>query len=413
MRGEAVVVTGIGPVTPVGLGVEDFWAGLVKGRSGVRALTGDDLAGHAVDDLPVRIGAPVDLAVADLLPPQVSRRMDRASHLAVVAARLAREDARLDGDAVDPERLGVVIGSAVGGFQSLQNGFQALFERGPRHIRPDVIGLLLTNAAAGAVGMVQGALGPTECVSTACATGAHAVARATDLLRGGHADVVLAGGVEAALTRAGLAAFASARTLSARNDAPELASRPFDVARDGFVLGEGSTVLVLEREADALARGAAVYARVAGIGLSGDAHHYMAPHPEGRGAELAMRNALRDAGLGAGDIAHVNAHATSTSLGDRAEARALRRVFGDRPVPVYAPKASLGHLLGAAGTTEIAASALSLRTGTLPGTLNLEQQEPDVALNVSATTSDVGEGGSALCNSFGFGGTNASVILST
>lgn len=403
---EPVVITGIGPVTCVGIGVEDYWEGLVKGRSGVRALTRDDLG-----DLPVRIAAPVDVDVAEHLEPEVARRMDRTSQLAVIAAALARADAGLGPDGVDPERLAVVLASGMGGFESLENGLQRMFERGPQRVRPDVLGMMLPNAPAGAVGMVQGAYGPTECLATACASGAHAVQRGVGLLDGDHADVVLAGGAEAVVTRAGIAAFCAARTLSTRNDAPELASRPFDVGRDGFVLGEGATVLVLERERDARARGARIYARVAGVGGSGDAYHYMAPHPEGRGAELAMRAALRDAGLAPGDITHLNAHATSTIAGDRSEAKAILRLFGGRDVPVYAPKSALGHLLGGAGSTELAASALSLSTGALPGTLNTESQEPEFALNVLATTTQIGEGGSALCNSFGFGGTNASIVL--
>lgn len=404
---EPVVITGIGPVTPVGTGVEEFWTGLVKGRSGVRAIQGEH-----VDDLPVRIAAPVDVDVFSYLEPEVARRMDRTSQLSVIAAALAREDAGLGPDAVDAERLAVVLASGMGGIESLEKGLNKLFERGPFRVRPDVLGMMLPNAPAGAVGMMQGALGPTECLATACASGAHAVQRGVSLLDGGHADVVLAGGAEAGLTRAGIAAFAAARTLSTRNDAPELASRPFDTERDGFVLGEGATVLVLERERDARARGARIYATVAGVGGSGDAYHYMAPHPGGRGAELSMRNALRDADLDPADVSHVNAHATSTVIGDRAEAMAILRVFGSGDVTVYAPKSALGHLLGGAGTTELAASALSLGAGSLPGTLNTERQEPEFALNVVPTTQETCEGGTALCNSFGFGGTNASIVLS-
>jgi len=404
--GEAVVVTGIGPVTPVGIGVEDFWQGLVKGRSGARAITD-----ARVEGLTVRIGAPVDLAIGDHLDPEVSRRMDRVSHFAVVAAELARVDAALGSGDVDPERLAVVMGSGVGGFATLESGFNTLHTKGPLRVRPDVIGLMVPNTAAGAVGMLQGAFGPTECPATACASGAHAIARGVSLLDAGHADVVIAGGAEAALTRAGLGAFAAGRTLSLRNDAPELASRPFDVGRDGFVLAEGSTALILEREGDARARGARVYATIAGVGMSGDAFHFMAPQPEGEGAERAMRFALRDAGLTPGDIAHVNVHATSTLMGDRAEARAVLRLFAGREVPVYAPKSALGHMIAAAGTSEVAASILALRAGLLPATLNTEEQEPEVAVNLAASNTEVAEGGAALSNSFGFGGTNAAVVV--
>lgn len=403
---EPVVITGIGPVTPVGVGVDDYWTGLVKGRSGARAISGEHLA-----DLPVRIAAPVDVDVQAHLEPEVARRMDRTSQLSVIAAGMARDDARLGPDAVDPERLAVVIASGMGGFSTLETGLNRLFERGPNRVRPDVLGMMLPNAPAGAVGMVQGAYGPTEALATACASGAHAVQRAVSLLDAGHADVVLAGGAEAVLTRAGIASFAAARTLSTRNHAPELASRPFDLDRDGFVLAEGATVLVLERESDARARGARVYATIAGVGGSGDAYHYMAPHPEGRGAELSMRNALRDAGLEPGEVGHINAHATSTPAGDIAEAKAILRLFGDDGVLVYAPKSALGHLLGGAGSTELAASALSLCNGTLPGTLNTERQDPDYTLNIVPTNQELGEGASALCNSFGFGGTNASIVL--
>jgi 3-oxoacyl-[acyl-carrier-protein] synthase II len=405
--GEPIVITGIGPVTPVGVGLEDFWQGLVKGRSGARLLSGPEF-----DDLRVRIAAPVDVDVSAFLEPEVARRMDRTSHLAVIAAELARADSGLGRGDVDDTRMGVVVGSGIGGWATLANGLQGMFERGPLRARPEIIGLGIANAAAGAVGQQQGARGPTECVATACATGGHAVARAVSLLHAGYADAVLTGGTEAVITRSGLAAFAAARTLSARHDAPELASRPFDVGRDGFLLAEGATVLVLERESDARARGARIYAKVTGIGLSGDAYHYMAPEPEGAGAELAMRNAIRDADLEPGDLTHVNAHATSTPSGDRAEASALLRVFDGSPPPVYAPKSALGHLLGGAGTTEIAASALALSTGVLPGTLNLDQQDDACALPVATTTQDIGAGGHAISNSFGFGGTNVTVALS-
>jgi 3-oxoacyl-[acyl-carrier-protein] synthase II len=402
---DRAVVTGIGPVTPIGIGVEDFWRGLLTGRNGARPLT------HVkVDDLTVQIGAPVDVDVDAYVDPEIARRMDRVSHFAVIAADLAWADAGLEG--VDPERIGVVIGSGIGGFETLERGFETYHEKGPRRVRPDLIGLMIPNAPAGAVSLMRRSVGPVECVATACASGLHAIARAVSLLDAGHADVVIAGGAEAALTRLGIAGFAAARTLSTRNDAPELASRPFDVERDGFVLAEGATALIVEKESHARARSARAYCTVTGIGLSGDAYHYVAPQPEGDGAERAMRSALRDGGLGPDDIAHVNAHATSTVSGDRAEAMALLRLFESRPVPVYAPKSSLGHMIAAAGTTEFAASALSLASGVLPATLNTQEQEADVELNVPLANADLGRGGHAVCNSFGFGGTNASVVLS-
>lgn len=402
---DAVVVTGIGPVTPIGTGVEEFWQALLAGRNGARGLTSLD-----VDDLTVRIGAPVDVDVDDHIDPEISRRMDRVSQLAVIAADLAWADAGLE--QVDPERIGVVIGSGIGGFQSLEQGFETYHTKGPRRVRPDLIGLMITNAPAGAVSLMRGSLGPVECVATACASGLHAIARAVSLLDAGHADVVIAGGAEAALTRLGIAGFAAARTLSTRNDEPHRASRPFDVHRDGFVLAEGATALIVEKESRAHARGARIYCSARGIGLSSDAFHYVAPHPDGAGADRAMRMALRDADLGPDDITHVNVHATSTVVGDRAEALALLRIFGDRPVPVYAPKSALGHMIAAAGTTEFAASALSLVHGVLPATLNTQEQEPAVRLEVLPTSTELGPGGHAICNSFGFGGTNASIVLS-
>ncbi len=403
--GDPVVVTGIGPVTPIGIGVEDFWRGLLEGRNGARAVT------HVkVDDLSVRIGAPVDVDVDAYVDPEVARRMDRVSHFAVIAADLAWADAGLEG--VDPERVGVVIGSGIGGFQSLEKGFETYHEKGPRRVRPDLIGLMIPNAPAGAVSLMRGSVGPVECVATACASGLHAIARAVSLLDAGYADVVIAGGAEAALTRLGIGGFAAARTLSTRNDAPELASRPFDVRRDGFVLAEGATALIVEKESHARARAARIYCTVTGIGLSSDAFHYVAPQPDGDGAGRAMRNALGDAGLGPDDIVHINAHATSTMIGDRAEALALHRLFEDRQVPVYAPKSGLGHMIAAAGSTEFAASALSLVRGILPATLNTQEQEPDIELNVPLANAQLGRGGHAMCNSFGFGGTNASIILS-
>jgi 3-oxoacyl-[acyl-carrier-protein] synthase II len=401
------VITGIGPVTPVGIGVERFFDSLVEGRSGVGPITAFDAGGY-----PSRIAAEVrGFRPEEHLDPADARRMERFAQLALAAARLALADAALDLAGRDRSRVGCVIGTGIGGIGAFEAETAVLAARGPRRVSPRLVAAMIPNMAAGQVAIRLGITGPSDCTTTACAAGAHAIARAVDLIRSGRVEVCLAGGTEAAVTPLTVAGFAAARALSARNDEPERASRPFDRGRDGFVIGEGAAVLVLEEEGHARARGARIYAEVAGVGLSSDAHHETAPHPEGEGAALAMRAALDDAGIAPGDVGYVNAHGTSTPLGDVAEARAIDRVFGRHAVAVSATKSTTGHLLGAAGAVEAAATALALARGVLPPTINLEDPDPDCDLDHVACSARRADVRAALSNCFGFGGCNASLAL--
>lgn len=408
-RRRRVVVTGIGPVTPVGIGVDAFWSALTAGRSGVAKLEGFDADGFAS-----RIAAQVhDFRPEDHLEPAEVRRMARFAQLAVAAARLALDDAGVDVERASRDRVGCVIGSGIGGVGAFEEQVRVLAERGPSRVSPHLVALMIPNMAAGQVAMRLGITGPNDCTVTACAASGHAIARAVDLLRAGRVDVVLAGGAEAAITPLTIAGFCAARALSRRNDDPEGASRPFDAARDGFVIGEGATVLVLEEAGRAAARGARIYAEVAGYGLSADAHHETAPEPEGVGGAAAMRQALDDAALDPAAIGYINAHGTSTSLGDIAETKAIRSVFGAHAdsVAVSSTKSMTGHLLGAAGATEAAATALAIARGVLPPTINLTDPDPGCDLDYVPNVARELTVRAALTNSFGFGGQNAAIAM--
>jgi 3-oxoacyl-[acyl-carrier-protein] synthase II len=404
-----VVVTGIGPVTPVGIGVDRFWSSLVGGVSGVGKL-------EAFDPTPFtsRIAAEVhDFRPEDYLEPSDVRRMGRFAQFAVAGSRLALDDAGLDVASMEPSRVGVVIGTGIGGITAFEREGDVLRERGPSRVSPHLVAMMIPNMAAGQVAMRLGLTGPNDSTTTACAASGHAIARAMDLIRSGAADVMLAGGTESAMSPLTLAGFCATRALSTRNDDPEGASRPFDMGRDGFVLGEGATVLVLEGLEDAVARGARVYAEIGGYGLSADAHHETAPHPEGDGAVLAMEAALRDSGARPEEVGYINAHGTSTTLGDIAEIAAIKRVFGVHAsrLAVSSTKSMTGHLVGAAGATEAAATALALANGVLPPTINQEVPDPECDLDVVPNEAREAELEVALSNSFGFGGQNASIVL--
>lgn len=406
MSRRKIALTGIGPITPVGAGTDAFWSSLTEGRTGIGPLTRFDTS-----EYPVKIAGEVDFDITDYLEPRRARRMDRFSQLAYAASALALKDAGLSPSDPDPARVGIVIGTGIGGIALFEEEYRLMLERGPRFVSPSLIAMMIPNAAAGSIAIEFGFTGPNECTVTACASSGHAIARAVDLIRSGAADIVLAGGTEAALTPLSLASFCSARALSTRNDEPERASRPFDAGRDGFVFSEGATVLVLEAMDLASARGARIHAEVLGYGLSSDAHHLVAPHPEGAGAAAAMTAALADSDLAASEIGYINAHGTSTPLGDIAETKAIRKVFGADPPPVSSTKSMTGHMLGAAGSTEAAATALALVHQLLPPTINYEVPDPECDLDVvpnkaRAATFDV-----ALTNSFGFGGHNATIVL--
>ena len=405
-----VVVTGLGATTPVGGDVSSTWDALLAGRSGARRLDADWAA-----DLPVQIAAPAAVEPAEVLDRVEARTLDRAQQFALVAAREAWTDAGFgDTNTVEPERLGVAVASGIGCVLTLLSQYDVLRERGPRRVSPHTVPMLMPNGPAATVGLELTARAGVHAPVSACASGAEAIALALDMLRAGRADVVVAGGTEAAIHPLPIAGFASMRALSTREGDPQEASRPYDKARDGFVLGEGAAVLVLETAEHARARGAKVYAALAGAGMSADAYHVAAPEPTGAGAARALSLAMRDAGLSPADIAHVNAHATSTPLGDVAEASALRTALGDAAaqVCVTANKSCTGHLLGAAGALEAVVTVLSLANRLVPATRNLDDPDDDVALDVvRMSPRQLPAGAAALSNSFGFGGHNVTLAF--
>jgi 3-oxoacyl-[acyl-carrier-protein] synthase II len=402
-----VVVTGLGATTPLGGDVASTWDALRSGKSGVVALTEDWVDRY---DLPVRIAAKLAVDPTDCLPRVQARRWDRCEQVAVIAARQAWQHA--GAPEVEPERLGVVMGTGIGGAITLLGQDDLLENAGMRKVSPLTIPMLMPNGPAAHVGLDLGARGGVHAPVAACASGAEALAIAWRMLRAGEVDVVVAGGAEACILPITLAGFAQMRAMSTRNNEPERASRPFDIARDGFVLGEGAGAMVLERAEFAAARGAARYARLAGIGTSSDGHHITAPEPEGTGASRAISAALRSADLAKSDVGHVNAHATATPVGDVAEAAAIRTAIGEHPV-VTAPKGSLGHLLGAAGAVEGLACVLALRDGVVPPTLNLEDPDPAVQLDVVTGSAREVRLTAAVNDSFGFGGHNVAIAFTS
>ena len=405
-----VVVTGLGATSPVGGDVSSTWDALLAGRSGARRLDADWAA-----DLPVQIAAPASVEPTDVLDRVEARTLDRAQQFALVAAREAWADAGFgEATTVDPDRLGVAVASGIGGVLTLLAQYDVLRERGARRVSPHTVPMLMPNGPAATVGLELTARAGVHAPVSACASGAEAIALALDMLRAGRADVVVAGGTEAAIHPLPIAGFAAMRALSTREGDPQEASRPYDKARDGFVLGEGAAVLVLETAEHARARGAKVYAQLAGAGMSADAYHVAAPEPTGAGAARALSLAIRDAGLTPGDIAHVNAHATSTPLGDVAEAAALRTALGDAAsqICVTATKSCTGHLLGAAGALEAVVTVLSLANRLVPATRNLDDPDDDVALDVvRMSPRELPAGAAALSNSFGFGGHNVTLAF--
>ncbi len=400
MAAPSVAVTGLGLVTPAGIGVQASWERVVSGQSA--AAKHPDLAGMDVD---FACWVP-DFDVTAQLGAKAARRMDRFVQFAVVAAREAIADAGLDPETWDGARIGVVVGCGMGGGPTWEAQHSVLLERGPNRVSALYIPLVIPNMAAGQIAIEFHARGPNLCTATACASGATAIGTALDLLRNRRADIVLAGGTEATITQLSIAGFTNMRALSMRADAPERASRPFDRDRDGFVAGEAAGMLVMERAEDAKARGATVRALVAGYGASGDAHHQTAPDPEGRGATQAIRDALADAGLAPDDVTHVNAHGTSTPLNDKGEAAAIRRVLPE-DVAVTSTKGVTGHTLGAAGAIEAAFTVLTLQHGLIPPTANLDSQDPEIDLDVVSKEPRESPVAAAISNSFGFGGHNA------
>lgn len=404
-----VAVTGIGVVSPLGLTAPETWSALLEGRSGVGPITRFDATQYTC-----RIAAEVKgFDPERCLEKKEVKKYDTFIHYAVAAAKEAMADSGVRVTEENAERVGVVIGSGIGGLPLIEATHKTLLEKGPRRISPFFIPGLIANMSSGLVSILTGAKGPNLATVTACATSSHSIGDATNIIRRGDADVMIAGGTESVVAPLAIGGFAAMRALSTRNDEPERASRPWDRDRDGFVLGEGAGVLVLEEMGLARARGAAIYAEVAGYGMSGDAFHISAPSDDGDGPYRVMRNALADAGLSPDAIGYVNAHGTSTPHGDRIETIALKRAFGDHAyrLAVSSTKSMTGHLLGAAGGLEAAILALALRDGVIPPTINLEAPDADCDLDYVPKTARRVRFRAALSNSFGFGGTNACLVM--
>ncbi|SMC19624.1 3-oxoacyl-[acyl-carrier-protein] synthase II [Desulfacinum hydrothermale DSM 13146] len=407
--GRRVVITGLGLVTPLGVGIEQNWNKLIKGISGIGPITRFDTEGFAS-----KIAGEVsDFNPEDFIPKKDIRKMDIFLTYALAAAQLAFQDAQTQIDPQESPRAGVILGCGLGGLTTIETYHKTLLQSGPRKISPFFIPMLIGNMAPGLISIQHKAKGPNMSIQTACAAGTHAIGQAFHLVRDGVTDLMITGGVESTITPLCVAGFNAMRALSTRNDDPQKASRPFDKDRDGFVLGEGCAILILEEAERARARGARIYAEVIGFGASGDAYHMTAPAPGGEGAANCMRAALEDAGLAPTDVDYINAHGTSTELNDRLETQAIKTVFGEhaKKLAVSSTKSMTGHLLGAAGGVEGAYTALTIYHGILPPTINYETPDPDCDLDFVPNTARKADPQVALSNSFGFGGTNGTVVF--
>jgi 3-oxoacyl-[acyl-carrier-protein] synthase II len=402
-----VVITGFGATTPLGGDAASTWDGLLAGRSGVATLKADWVERFG---LPVKIASRLAVEPTEVLPRVQARRLDRSEQVAIIAAREAWAHAGHSETSVEPERLAVIIGTGIGGANTLLDQDDILETQGLRKVSPLTVPMLMPNGPAAHVGLELKARAGVHAPVSACASGAEALAWAWRMLQLGEADVVVAGGAEAAIAAITMAGFAQARTMSTRNDDPERASRPWDIERDGFVLGEGAGIMVLESEAYAKARGATVYGRLAGIGTSADSYHITGPDPEGTGQARAITAALRSAGLDPKDVGHVNCHATSTPAGDVGETVAIRKAIGEHPV-LTAPKGALGHLLGAAGAVEAIATVLSIKEGIIPQTLNTQNIDPGVKHDIVIGEPRKMDLKAAVSDSFGFGGHNVALAF--
>ncbi|MFS8523603.1 MAG: beta-ketoacyl-ACP synthase II [Limnochordales bacterium] len=404
-----VVVTGVGVVSPFGAGADKLWEALIAGRSGVGPITRFDASEFAT-----RFAAEVkDFDAVQFMDAKDARRLDRFAQFAWAAARMALEDAGLDVTKVDGERMGVLIGSGIGGIEVLENQVRVLAERGPSRVSPFLVPMMIPDMASGYVSIQTGAKAHNACTVTACASGANSIGDAARIIQRGEADIMITGGSEASVTRVALAGFCAARALSTRNEDPQRASRPFDAQRDGFVLGEGAGILILESEEHARARGAHIYGEVAGYGATGDAYHITQPAPEGDGAYRAMKRAMEDAGVGPEDIDYINAHGTSTEYNDYFETVAIKRALGEAAyrVPVSSTKSMTGHQLGAAGAVEAIVALLAMQHGVIPPTINYEHPDPRCDLDYVPNEKRAAEVNVAMSNSFGFGGHNAVLIF--
>ncbi|KIQ87987.1 MULTISPECIES: beta-ketoacyl-ACP synthase II [Bacillus] len=406
---ERVVITGMGVVSPIGNDIKTFWNNLIKGESGIVNIDTFDVTNHKTKIA----GIVQDFDADEVLGKKEARRLDRFSQFALAAAEQAWLDSKLALDRIDIERLGVYVGSGIGGIETLIENVDALRQKGPRRVSPTLVPAIMSNAAAAQISIKWNAMGPSMSPVSACAIGNTAIGEAFRLIRSGESDVIFAGGTESAITDLSIASFGNATALSTRNDNPTKASRPFDENRDGFVMSEGAGILILESLSHALRREAKIYAEVIGYGASSDAHHIVATHPEGKGAYLAMRSALKNANISPEEVDVISAHATSTKVGDISETMAIKQLFGKQAyqIPVTANKSMLGHMLGAAGGVEAIALAMSLKEGTVPPTINLENLDPLCDLDYVPSVARQVKINIGLSNSFGFGGHNAAIIL--
>lgn len=406
-----VVVTGMGVLTSVGIGVDAFWESLLQGKSGITNVTRFDASLY-----PCKVGSEVtDFNPENYMDPKEVKRNDRYTQFAVAASKLAVKHANLDVTKVDQERFGVLIGSGIGGIETIEKQSFTLFEKGPRRVSPFMIPCLIANIASGVVAIEMGAKGPNYAIVSACATGSHCIGEAVRILRNGDANVMLAGGSEAAITQLAFSGFCSMKAMSTEfNDRPQESSRPFDAQRDGFVMGEGSGVLLLETLEHAQARGATIYAEIIGYAATCDAHHITSPDPEGKGLALALKNAIKSAGINADDVDYINAHGTSTPYNDKFETLAIKNVFGEekaRKLFISSTKSMTGHLLGAAGGIEAAASIMTINTGEIHPTINYVNPDPDCDLNYVPNTKIKQKVNIAISNNLGFGGQNATLVF--
>lgn len=409
MMERRVVITGLGPISPVGAGKKVFWQSLTEGKSGISKITHFD----ATDFSSQIAGEVSDFNPTDFVDAKRARRMDRFSQFAVGATSLALKDAGLTITEANAEKVGVIIGSGIGGLATLEEQHIVLLEKGPKKITPFLIPMMISNMAAGHVSIVFGAKGPNYCPVSACATSAHAIGEAFEIIKRGAAEICIAGGSEASITPLAMAGFCAARVLSTRNDEPARASRPFDAKRDGFVMGEGAGVVIIETLESAQARGAHIYAEIIGYGMTSDAYHITAPSPEGEGAARAMKAALDEGNLEPSEVDYINAHGTSTPYNDEFETMAIKTVFGEHAydLAVSSTKSMTGHLLGAAGGIELIVCALAIDTGIIPPTINYENPDPQCDLDYVPNASVKKPVKVALSNSLGFGGQNASLVI--
>lgn len=405
---KRVVITGMGVVTALGQDLDTFWGNLTSGKSGVSLIENFD-----VSEYPTRIAAEVkDFNIENYVDRKESRRMDRFVQFAVAGALNALKDANLNvNEDTDPERVGVSVGSGIGGLNTWEEQHRILLEKGPKRVSPFFIPMMIANMASGHISMVTGAKGPNSTAVTACATGTHSIGDSFKMIQRGDADVMICGGAEATITPIGVAGFCALRAMSTRNEEPHLASRPFDTDRDGFVMGEGSGVLILESLEHAQARGARIYAEVIGYGMSGDAYHMTDPDPDG--AARCMVKAIKDAGIAPDSISYINAHGTSTPVGDKSETTAIKKALGDHAykVAVSSTKSMTGHLLGAAGGVEAVICGLTISNSVIAPTINLVKQDPECDLDYVPNQARQAKVDIAMSNSFGFGGHNATIIM--